>query len=79
MVAPSSAPTPDAAPKPSSDEAPPQREARGLSLLPLALGAVGVVYGDIGTSPLYSVRECFGEHGVTADPASIYGIMSLVF
>ena len=73
MVAPSSAVPP------AADETPAHGEARGFSLLALALGAVGVVYGDIGTSPLYSVRECFGEHGVTADPANVYGVMSLVF
>ena len=34
----------------------------------LTLGAIGVVYGDIGTSPLYALRECFhGMHGVAAD------------
>ena len=35
-------------------------DARGLRLLQLAFGAIGVVYGDIGTSPLYAIRECFG-------------------
>jgi len=45
----------------------------------LAFGATGVVYGDIGTSPLYAVRECFGEHGVPTDPTNVYGIVSLVF
>ena len=35
-------------------------------LLPLTLTAVGIVYGDIGTSPLYTIRECFfGAHAVT--------------
>ncbi|MDQ3208023.1 MAG: KUP/HAK/KT family potassium transporter, partial [Gemmatimonadota bacterium] len=37
----------------------------GRSLALLALGALGVVYGDIGTSPLYALKECFsGPHGV---------------
>src|SRR5258706_9779410 len=46
----------------------------------LALGALGVVYGDIGTSPLYSLRECFyGTHPVDPTPENIYGILSLVF
>ncbi len=46
----------------------------------LTLGALGVVYGDIGTSPLYTLRECFGgEHGLELNPANIMGIMSLVF
>ncbi len=56
-------------------------EARGMRLLKLAFGAVGVVYGDIGTSPLYAIRECFGrEHGVDpARAANVYGVVSLVF
>jgi KUP system potassium uptake protein len=49
------------------------------SLLPLTLTAIGVVYGDIGTSPLYSVRECFfGEHGVTPTPENVLGVLSLI-
>ncbi len=47
----------------------------------LALGALGVVYGDIGTSPLYAVREAFNGAGHTmpADPTNAYGICSLAF
>jgi len=49
-----------------------------LSLL--ALGALGVVFGDIGTSPLYALKESFiGHHPLTVDPAHIYGVLSLVF
>ncbi|MGY3041483.1 KUP system potassium uptake protein [Rhodanobacter sp. TND4EL1] len=48
-------------------------------LAALALGAVGVVYGDIGTSPLYTLKEVFGEHGVAATPANVLGALSLVF
>ena len=49
-------------------------------LLGLALGALGVVYGDIGTSPLYSLRECFhGEHAVPPSHANVLGVLSLVF
>ena len=41
--------------------------------------ALGVVYGDIGTSPLYALRECFKpEYGITATPANVYGVLSLV-
>ncbi len=55
-------------------------EARGLRLAKLAFGAVGVVYGDIGTSPLYAVRECFAaEHGVVASEGNVLGILSLIF
>ncbi len=46
----------------------------------LTLGALGVVFGDIGTSPLYTLRECFSPtHGLPLTPANIMGIMSLVF
>jgi KUP system potassium uptake protein len=46
----------------------------------MALGALGVVYGDIGTSPLYAIRECVtAPHGVGATPDNILGILSLVF
>jgi KUP system potassium uptake protein len=48
-------------------------------LAALALGAVGVVYGDIGTSPLYTLKEVFGEHGVPVTPANVLGALSLVF
>ncbi len=52
----------------------------GTALAKLALGALGVVYGDIGTSPLYAVRECFsGSHGVAPTPQNVLGIISLVF
>ena len=47
---------------------------------PLVLGALGVVFGDIGTSPLYALRECFaGPHGVDATRANVLGVLSLVF
>ena len=50
----------------------------GLGLL--TLGALGVVYGDIGTSPLYALRECFhGEHGVAATHDNVLGVLSLIF
>ena len=48
-------------------------------LLPLTITAVGVVYGDIGTSPLYALRECFfGEHGVPPTHANVLGVLSLI-
>jgi len=50
------------------------------SIAALALAALGVVYGDIGTSPLYAVRECFiGPHAVPLTPANVVGVLSLVF
>jgi KUP system potassium uptake protein len=49
------------------------------ALWKLSLGALGVVYGDIGTSPLYAVRECFDpEHGVEPTAANVLGILSLI-
>ncbi len=52
-------------------------------LLPLAVGAIGVVFGDIGTSPLYAFRETFASHhgapGIQVDPVHITGVLSLVF
>jgi KUP system potassium uptake protein len=50
-----------------------------IGLLPLTLTTVGVVYGDIGTSPLYSIRECFyGEHGVSPTPENVLGVLALI-
>src|SRR3712207_9436253 len=49
-------------------------------LLLLTLTALGVVYGDIGTSPLYAFRESFhGHHAVPATPTNIFGVLSLIF
>jgi KUP system potassium uptake protein len=46
----------------------------------LALGALGVVYGDIGTSPLYALKECFsGPHGVPVTKDNVLGVLSLIF
>jgi len=46
----------------------------------LALGAIGVVYGDIGTSPLYAFKECFSSHhGLLINDVNVYGILSLIF
>jgi KUP system potassium uptake protein len=50
------------------------------SMTKLAIGAVGVVFGDIGTSPIYAFRETFaGHHPIDPDPLHIYGVLSLVF
>jgi KUP system potassium uptake protein len=46
----------------------------------LILGAIGVVYGDIGTSPLYALKECFlGHHAPALTQDNIFGILSLIF
>jgi KUP system potassium uptake protein len=47
-------------------------------LTTLSLGALGVVYGDIGTSPLYAFRESFAERAIDPEPANILGILSLI-
>ncbi|HEX6274456.1 MAG TPA: KUP/HAK/KT family potassium transporter, partial [Polyangiaceae bacterium] len=46
----------------------------------LCLGALGVVYGDIGTSPLYAIRECFHPtHGLPVTASNVFGLLSLIF
>src|SRR3954468_22018173 len=54
---------------------------RGNSrVLSLSFLALGIVYGDIGTSPLYSMRECFyGSHPVALTPDNVLGVLSLIF
>ena len=47
---------------------------------PLVIGAIGIVFGDIGTSPLYTLRACFtGPHGLPLTPDNVLGILSVVF
>jgi KUP system potassium uptake protein len=61
-----------------SDDA--KASAHGQRLAVLALGALGVVYGDIGTSPLYALKECFiGPHGVPVTKSNVLGVLSLIF
>ena len=53
---------------------------RGPEKSSLMLAALGIVFGDIGTSPLYTLKECFGSaHALPATSANILGILSLVF
>ena len=55
------------------------RRASPKRLALAGLGALGVVYGDIGTSPLYALRECFhGRYGVALDHGSVLGVLSLI-
>jgi KUP system potassium uptake protein len=57
-----------------------RRTPRGRYLFVLSLAALGVVYGDIGTSPLYALRECFhGPHAIAPTPQNILGVLSLIF
>ena len=55
-------------------------EPSGKYLAFLSLAALGVVYGDIGTSPIYALRESLhGAHGVQASPDNVLGVLSLIF
>ena len=61
-------------------QANPLRHAAGKDLPLLAMGALGIIYGDIGTSPLYTIKECFsGAHGVAPTVDNILGVLSLIF
>ncbi len=52
---------------------------KGASLT-LMFAAIGVVFGDIGTSPLYALKECFSpDHGIPFSPDAVYGVISMVF
>jgi KUP system potassium uptake protein len=58
----------------------PHGPAQGKATLKLAVGAIGIVFGDIGTSPLYAFRETFaGHHKLALDPDHILGVISLMF
>jgi KUP system potassium uptake protein len=63
----------------STPEASLEGRREGASLLGLATASLGVVYGDIGTSPLYTIREVFGgTHAIAVTPANVLGALSLV-
>jgi KUP system potassium uptake protein len=49
------------------------------NLAALTLGAIGVVYGDIGTSPLYALKEVFANGRVPLSPDNVYGVLSMIF
>ena len=52
----------------------------GSRMLALTVGAIGVVYGDIGTSPLYAIKECFSPHyGLETAHREVFGILSMIF
>jgi KUP system potassium uptake protein len=70
-------------PAAASEATPPSLPGRAThgrrGLLILSLASLGIVYGDIGTSPLYALRECFyGEHAISPTPANIIGVLSLI-
>src|SRR6201986_3288133 len=51
----------------------------GQKLGPMALAGLGVVFGDIGTGPLYAVSACFTGPGIAVTPAHVLGVLSLIF
>ncbi len=55
------------------------KHARQTALAALTITALGVVYGDIGTSPLYALKECFhGPHAIAVTPSNVMGVLSLI-
>jgi KUP system potassium uptake protein len=73
-----SAPVPGTVPNARSGEGDHGHHVDGM--LKLAVGAIGIVFGDIGTSPLYAFRETFaGHHKLALDPLHIMGVLSLMF
>ena len=78
-----SAPATPATPEGHGASAPAEAHGHhGGSKWALMLGALGVVYGDIGTSPLYAMKECFSPestHHVATTPGNVLGVLSLVF
>jgi KUP system potassium uptake protein len=59
----------------------PTKHPKGAQLAALSLGAIGVVYGDIGTSPLYTLKEVFfnAHHNIALTSANVLGLLSLIF
>ena len=66
-----------------AEAAPPQDTVHGHAhgpLYKLAIGAIGIVFGDFGTSPIYSFRETFaGHHPLAPDQFHIYAVLSMIF
>jgi KUP system potassium uptake protein len=67
------------APSSATGHAKPEGPQSARYVAKLAVAALGVVFGDIGTSPLYSMRVCFQGHGLTIGRESVLGILSLIF
>jgi KUP system potassium uptake protein len=65
---------------PQYDAAEPASHKTAKWPLALSLGALGVVYGDLGTNPLFALGEAFGgEHGLAVRPSTVLGVLSLIF
>src|SRR5215210_9269287 len=76
--------TPSTSPEvtPAPEQKPPrQRRRHHAGTAALSLGALGIVFGDIGTSPLYALQTVFAadDHAVRATESQVYGVISLVF
>jgi KUP system potassium uptake protein len=69
----------DAEPPPPAEELGEPRTRARTGTAALALGALGVVYGDIGTSPLYAMQTVFAVESIRPTTGSVYGVISLVF
>jgi KUP system potassium uptake protein len=79
MESPQTRPTPHVAIPPAAQYEHAEENPTGDRLRLLALAALGVVYGDIGTSPLYTMHEAFAaEYGFAPNVANVYGIVSLI-
>jgi len=53
---------------------------KNQNMLKLSIATLGVVFGDIGTSPLYAIKECFhGDYGIAVSSENIFGVLSLIF
>jgi KUP system potassium uptake protein len=64
----------------AEDEVGEHRPDTSTGLAGLSIAALGVVFGDIGTSPVYTFRECFNpEHGLPLDAEHVLGVLSLIF
>ena len=65
--------------KPEKPAANAEQSSSPKILAPLIIGALGIVFGDIGTSPLYTIQVCFSQRsGVAANPANVIGVISLI-
>ena len=64
----------------AEDEVGEHRANASTGLAGLSVAALGVIFGDIGTSPVYTFRECFNpEHRLALDAAHVLGVLSLIF
>ena len=64
----------------AEDEVGEHRPDASTGLAGLSVAALGVVFGDIGTSPVYTFRECFNpEHGLPLDAEHVFGVLSMIF